>query len=325
MNSWIVTKGGALENQLNSQGKRKNRAKTTQPPETEIQFLNELQEFLSEELIEQGTAYRRAFIPLTEGLGLESPVNLIPKIKPTEEIPEKLQQPEPKLQVKNLIPQTTEEKHFSYELDETRNQPPHLNLKQDKAENRLAEVMDPPPLAEKENSVEPPAIVRKLEVLSASDRRDNVQPPPLPRPSIFKRLLAGIIDHVFVLLIWTGLIVFTSNWLNGFTSGFSIEILTDFGQPKFQRIAILEFAAAWFGYLGFSLLIARKTFGMWVWSIGVSYGDKVEENYTMRKAMRIFWTFLFSAPIIPSIFLVIHRNGRNILDVLSGTNVYDSN
>lgn len=112
--------------------------------------------------------------------------------------------------------------------------------------------------------------------------------------------------------------------MSDFTTGFSIDVLTDFGQPKFQRIAVLEFAAAWFGYLGVSFLIAKRTFGMWVWSIGVSYGDKEEENYTMRKAMRIFWTFLFSAPIIPSAILVIQKNGRNILDVLSGTNVYDA-
>ena len=316
-----------MENQIQSRGQKKNRSKSPQATQVESHVLNELQEFLSEELIEQGTSYRRAFIPLTEGLGLESPLNLTPKIKINEEITEPSPKSEPKPSVAEItLTETSVSKHLSYEWDNSNKKSATPWLKPEKTiENRLAEVMDPPPLSEKTQAIEAQSTIHKLEVLSASDHKTHSQPPPLPRPSIFTRLLAGIIDHVFVLLIWTALIVFTSNLMNYFKTGFSVQILTDFGQPKFQRIAILEFAAAWFGYLGFSLLIARRTFGMWVWSIGVSYGDKIEENYTMRKAMRIFWTFLFSAPIIPSILLVINRNGRNILDILSGTNVYDSN
>lgn len=316
-----------MENQIQSRGQKKNKSKAPQATQIESHVLNELQEFLSEELIEQGTSYRRAFIPLTEGLGLESPLNLTPKIEINEELTKLPQKSETKSSRAEItFSENTEATRLNYEWDNSKQSSVPTTLKPEKPiENRLAEVMDPPPIAEKIQTVEVQNTSHRLEVLSASDRKTQSQPPPLPRPSIFKRLLAGIIDHVFVLFIWTALIVFTSNWMNEFTTGFSIQILTDFGQPKFQRIAILEFAAAWFGYLGFSLLIARRTFGMWVWSIGVSYGDKIEENYTMRKAMRIFWTFLFSAPIIPSILLIIHRNGRNILDVLSGTNVYDSN
>jgi len=315
-----------LENQIQSNTKRKKTAQPVQANPPPFNDLTELQDFLSNELIEQGTAYRRAFIPLTDGLGLESPKNYTPKFKSPER--DEIHQKESSNNIIETIsaPQTPETLSFNKEAPITpkKTAPPPLKLDNKMAENRLAELMAPPATLQSEPAFEPEEKSVQLQVNSASDQQTMPQPPPLPRPSIFTRLLAGIIDHVFVLLIWTGIIVLTSNLMSDFTTGFSIDVLTDFGQPKFQRIAVLEFAAAWFGYLGVSFLIAKRTFGMWVWSIGVSYGDKEEENYTMRKAMRIFWTFLFSAPIIPSVILVIQKNGRNILDVLSGTNVYDA-
>lgn len=287
--------------------------------------LLDLQDFFSDELIDQGTAYRRAFTPLTEGLGLESPRQIKPKIILEEiEIPvetPKVEIPalEENIQQKPLVELNTD-KPFKIQVTSLRNSPTISKVDLRGNDNRLAEVMDFPTTSPQadffDSKIEPPSF--ELEPPSAN------HPPPLPRPSMFKRLLAGIIDQVFVLLIWSVMIVITSNLFNNFSTGFSIEIIADFSHPKFQRIAILEFAAAWLGYLGFSLLIFKRSFGMWVWSLGVSYGDKLEENYTLRKAMRIFWTFLFSAPIVPSIFLAIRKNGRNILDVLSGTNIYDA-
>lgn len=273
----------------------------------EIHNLLDLQEFLTSELIEQGTAYRRAFIPITEGLGLDSPRNIQPKIEMAPETPPQIVEPN----IKAIV----SEPQVSNPAPSPLSNPNRIN------ENRLAEVMDSSPETPAAQFFQTNSEAPQFEI----DSSPNVQPPPLPRPSLFKRMLAGVIDQVFVLFIWTGMIVLTSNLLSDFSTGFSIDIITDFSQPRFQRVAVLEFAAAWLGYLGFSLLIFKRTFGMWVWSIGVSYGDKVEENYTLRKAMRIFWTFIFSAPIAPSILLVIRKNGRNILDVLSGTNVYDSN
>jgi uncharacterized RDD family membrane protein YckC len=315
-----------LDKQIQSNVKKK---KTPQPvPGNPPSFngLTELQDFLSTELIEQGTAYRRAFIPLTDGLGLESPKNLTPKFKSPERQETHLNETSNNI-IETINPPQPQEALIFHEeatITSKKSSPPPLKPENKITENRLAEVMEPPPMPQTAPSFDPEEKSVRLEVDSVSDKQTTPQPPPLPRPSVFTRLLAGIIDHVFVIFIWTGMIVLTSNLMNDFATGFSIEVLTDFGQPKFLRMAVLEFAAAWFGYLGFSFLIAKRTFGMWVWAIGVSYGDKEEENYTMRKAMRIFWTFLFSAPIVPSIILAIQKNGRNILDVLSGTNVYDA-
>jgi hypothetical protein len=294
-----------LQNQPSSKKKNSQKANLAQP--SELANLLDLQDFLTSELIDQGTAYRRAFIPITEGLGLDSPRNIKPKI----EI-----EPEPAPVIVEAAVNSTEP-----ETQVSRPTPPPLVTPLRLNENRLAEVMESSHEKPEAQFFETKNETPQFEINGSS----NIQPPPLPRPSLFKRVLAGVIDQVFVLFIWTGMVVLTSNLLNDFSTGFSIDVITDFSHPRFQRIAVLEFAAAWLGYLGFSLLIFKRTFGMWVWSIGVSYGDKVEENYTLRKAMRIFWTFIFSAPIAPSILLVIRKNGRNILDVLSGTNVYDSN
>lgn len=294
-----------LRNQQSS--KKKNSQKPNVGEQPELHNLLDLQEFLTSELIEQGTAYRRAFIPITEGLGLDSPRNIQPKIETAPETAPKILE----ATVNAIVPEPQISKPT----------PPPLSSPNRTNENRLAEVMDSSHQTSEANFFENKAEEPQFEI----DSSTNVQPPPLPRPSFFKRMLAGVIDQVFVLFIWTGMIVLTSNLLSDFSTGFSIDIITDFSQPRFQRVAVLEFAASWLGYLGFSLLIFKRTFGMWVWSIGVSYGDKLEENYTLRKAMRIFWTFIFTAPIVPTILLVIRKNGRNILDVLSGTNVYDSN
>ncbi len=312
------------ENHIGSKKQPSNRSNAEQ--QIHVSSLLDLQDFLSVELIEQGTSYRRAFVPLTEGLGLESPRNLTPKIEIKEtklvsaetEIKASIE-PSKAEEIRTLLEPAT--KPFKIEATTLRNIALMPKADNRSNENRLAEVMDSSPPTPEIHFFESKVDPQKFEMKASN----HTQPPPLPRPSVFKRLLASVIDQVFVLFIWTGMIILTSNLLNDFTTGFSIEIITDFGHPKFQRVAVLEFAAAWLGYLGFSLLIFKRTFGMWVWSLGMSYGDKREENYTLRKAMRIFWTFIFSAPIVPSVMLIIQKNGRNILDVLSGTNVYEAN
>lgn len=303
-----------------SASKKQTSEKIGTQPETELTSLLDLQEFFSAELVNQGTAYRRAFIPLTEGLGLGSPRTIMPKLKYTERNDVLLnsnESTEPQARRAEVAALFTERSSLEPTVT-TKPLPPKLPVF--KPENRLAEVMDSASSMNKETVSE----TQNEDRFFDSENSIIVTPPPLPRPSLFKRLMAGTIDQVFVLLIWTALIVLTSNIINNFATGFSLEILSDFNSPKFQRMATLEFIAAWLGYLGFSLLVSKRTFGMWVWSMRVSYGDKMEENYFLRKAMRIFWTFIFSAPLIPAIVLIIHKNGRNILDVLSGTSVYDA-
>ena len=50
-----------------STSKKQSREKVETPPETDLTSLLDLQDFFSAELVNQGTSYRRAFIPLTEG------------------------------------------------------------------------------------------------------------------------------------------------------------------------------------------------------------------------------------------------------------------
>lgn len=147
-------------------------------------------------------------------------------------------------------------------------------------------------------------------------------PPKLPTVSGFRRLLAMLVDQLFVLTLWAMAIVITSNALNGFQSGFSIDIMKDFANPVFQRFAIMEFSALWIAYFAVSLGVLDLTFGMWVWGLRVSYGDPEDAQYWMRRMMRVIWSFLFFAPVLPAILLAIRRRGRNLLDVLSGTNLY---
>lgn len=301
----------------NTDAKRNDKSQASKNKEqAHIASLLDLQDFLSDELFEEGKDYPSAFRPITEGLGLASPRALTPKIAEEQQakliVESKLEAlivepkakatppPLPKSEVQPKAP-------FKISVKSMRNSN-RSTIELRSHENRLADVIE----TNNEYSQEQMAEV------------SHIEPPPLPRPGMLKRLFAGIIDQVFVLFIWTGMIVITSNLINDFTTGFSVEIISDFAQPRFQRIAILEFAAAWLGYLGFSLLIFKRTFGMWVWSLGVSYGDSVDENYFLRKAMRIFWTFIFSAPVIPSFLLAIRKNGRNVLDILSGTNIYDA-
>lgn len=147
-------------------------------------------------------------------------------------------------------------------------------------------------------------------------------PPPLPSVSLIKRVSSVVLDQLFVQTLWAVALVITSNILSGFETGFSAEVFRSFSDPLFFRFAVLEFAALWLGYLAICLGTTNMTFGMWVWGIRISYGSKNDENYGLRKLMRIFWSFVFFAPIFPSILLIFRKNERNILDGLSGSNVY---
>lgn len=147
-------------------------------------------------------------------------------------------------------------------------------------------------------------------------------PPPLPSASFIKRAASLFLDQVFVQTLWIIALVITSNILSGFETGLSSEVFKGFSEPLFFRFAVLEFATVWLAYLAISLGVFNMTFGMWVWGIRISYGDQKDENYGLRKLMRILWSFLFYAPVIPSLLLVFRKNDRNLVDALSGSNLY---
>ncbi len=129
-------------------------------------------------------------------------------------------------------------------------------------------------------------------------------------------------DQVFVQALWLIALVITSNIFSGFETGLSAGVFRNLSEPLFFRFAILEFAALWLGYLALSLGIFGMTFGMWVWGIRISYGDPRDENYGLRKLMRILWSFMFYAPVLPSLLLVFRKNDKNLVDALSGSNLF---
>lgn len=147
-------------------------------------------------------------------------------------------------------------------------------------------------------------------------------PPPLPSVSLIKRASSAFLDQVFVQALWLIALVITSNIFSGFETGLSAGVFRNLSEPLFFRFAILEFAALWLGYLALSLGIFGMTFGMWVWGIRISYGDPRDENYGLRKLMRILWSFMFYAPVLPSLLLVFRKNDKNLVDALSGSNLF---
>lgn len=252
----------------------------------DLEGLAELQQYLTSVLPEEAAGdFRQSFKPITDGLGLESPKRMEAIFTPpTTPVPAKPQVEAPKAA-------------------------PLVSKPSVETPSRIAQALT----AESETK----ATEKISEVLKAA-------PPPLPRPGLFRRLSAVFLDQVFAITLWAIALVITANAMNGFETGFSARIVEDFANPTFVRFAALEFAGVWLAYLTICLGVLNLTFGMWVWGIRISYGPKEEEKYSLRKIMRIFWSFLFYAPIAPLLILAVRIHGRNLLDVLSGSSVYVS-
>jgi len=150
----------------------------------------------------------------------------------------------------------------------------------------------------------------------------SMSPPPLPSVSLLKRIACGFLDQLFVQTVWMIALVITSNIFSGFETGLSAGVFRNLSEPLFFRFAVLEFATIWLAYLALSLGIFGVTFGMWVWGIRISYGDRKDENYGLRKLMRILWSFVFYAPVLPSVLLIFRKNDRNLVDAFSGSNLF---
>ncbi len=266
---------------------------------SKLKSVNELQAFLKDELGESEEALiSRAFTPITDGLGLESPKRPDPLFH--EKVEKVVAEPPPPKKLE--VPPTWVDKQIQNFLDSD-----------SVAKEEAPVAFEPKPVIE-----EAPKTLQNT--LAAA-------PPPLPTPpdaSLLKRAAAIAIDQVFVLTLFSLALVITSNAMNGFSSGFSFKILQSFSQPTFLRLAIIEFAVIWLGYLGICVFSMNTTFGMWVWGLRISFGDKMSENYSMRKIMRVVWSFIFCAPILPMFLLFIRKQGKNIIDILSGSTVSGS-
>ena len=232
------------------------------------------------------------FVPLTNGLGLESPKRKETVTATTEPV------------------QPVKQKYIFEPADK---------YKYVSSEKSLAAVMEMGMEVEQVSSS--PEVVSHVEELFSESAKELI-PPPLPQPSFFRRIMTPLIDELFVLMFWAIAVLITSNVLTGFSIGLSNKVFKEFSNPLFVRFAILEFATIWLAYFMVCLGIIDRTFGMWVWGLRVSYGTSTEGNYALRKMMRVIWSFIFYAPIVPLFLLLFRRRGRNLLDTLSGTNVY---
>ena len=152
------------------------------------------------------------------------------------------------------------------------------------------------------------------------ERDEVLVPPPLPRPSFMRRMLAAFVDELFILTLFSVSLVTTLKVQTGtFQPQSGGAILAS---AAFIRAAVLEFLALWLTYFSFCIGLLDMTFGMWVWNIRIGYGKPSSKFCTGKKLRRIGLSLLFYAPVVPLVVLVFRRKGRSLMDALSGTQVY---
>jgi RDD family len=280
------------------------------PDTTGLMALLELRELLATELdVVEGTdSVQRVFRPLTDGLGLESPRKREGSLaKPAASVAARKPAAEPQRSKVATEPNLFSEEDFSFEqaIQDRVTNPP--------TETGLAAFMAPPEVAPADPEPEKRA-------LPLSDYPEAT-PPPVPRPSWMRRFLAGLMDELFVLTLF-GLAMVVTLWMLSGGRGFHLTHLKGMENPVFIRFAILEFATIWISYFAICVGILDMTFGMWVWGIRLGYGLEVGEMQILRKGLRVLLSFIFYAPVFPLTVLAIQVRGRNLLDFLTGTNLY---
>lgn len=275
------------------------------PEEKKAQLFDDLQKMITEELGEMADPnFKKAFRPLTGGLGLEPPkkedVFFENAGEQEQDIPEEGINPLPEM-VKMAKAATPEKKTKPAKV-----KPPDKKfnlsdaLSQAKAANHQMKPREIP-----------------------ADSSPKEIPPVMPRPSVFRRILAAIIDEIFVVTLWLVAMVITLRLLTGSFVGLAATNITVVGDPQFIRFAILEFVALWFAYFAVCIGLLDMTFGMWIWGIKVGYGGDVDAATLGKKLKRTLLSFIFYAPVVPlAALVVVGHQGKNLLDILSGTTVY---
>jgi uncharacterized RDD family membrane protein YckC len=280
----------------------------------DLMTLVELQRFLADELagsVESTEDFSRAFLPLTDGLGLESPAKreapaaprpAAPKIAldlPIDFTPVAEEQPQP-------------EKRPGGQLDSI-------------FEGRTAGAAESPAAAPEKaepapaQSHEPSAFERPSPFFA--DASEIPQPPPVPQASLARRTLAGMADIFFVLTLWLIATALTSTALGGSTDGLLTRLPHELLRHEVLRYALLEYALIWLLYFTACVGIAHATIGMWAWGMRVATGDAADGGWT-RKFVRALASFLLVAPLFTIPLLILRIKGRNTIDLLSGTHVY---
>lgn len=144
-------------------------------------------------------------------------------------------------------------------------------------------------------------------------------PPPVPHVSIGRRFLAGLVDQCFIFTSALLALAITSNAMASGGTELAARFLKEFSNPAFVRSAALEYFVIWLGYLALSFGFLEMTFGMWVWGTRVAYG---EQNRFSKKVARVLAGLFFYPLIAPCLLLIIQRNGKNLVDGLTRTEIY---
>lgn len=280
------------------------------------EVISELKKIIEEELgeLDKWDDYAQAFQPLTDGLGLESPRKKETVFSPppaAQAAPAPSASEEKLEQVKRIQEKVLE---IRARVDKDADQPEQVVLSPESAAvppATFAAVMQEPP-AKEATPLEVPEALRIL-------------PPPGKSPSIFRRTCAALIDQAFVLTLLAIALLITLKIQTGTFTGEGTAFETMLEEPKFIRYAVLEFTAIWLAYLMFCIGVLDMTFGMWVWGIRVGYMTKSKRTWVVRKVLRTVLSFVFYAPVLPLVFLMIAgKRGRTLLEALSGTMVYQS-
>ncbi len=297
------------------------------------EILKELQKMIADELGEKNPA--NTFRPMTDGLGLASPrrpetasplppltqaltqegraplfgreptvAHAPPPRRPIARPPAKIVMPDS--QQKNTM-----ERMFSPP-------PPRMEVRP-VAESLAPDLLGPAVQSEVTAEVKPEA---KMEVKPAITLRmestTSVPPPAIAAAGLAQRFFAFVVDQVFVWTVFLFTVIVTLKVVTG-QDAYSLPNSGNLQNPLFLRFILVEFASLWLAYLVVGVGILDMTFGMWVWGLRLRYRGNEDDVKFIKKSIRVVATFIFFAPILPSIVLMFRRRGRNLLDLISGT------
>jgi len=277
----------------------------------DLSALLELRDFIASELDPIGTQNQldRALKPLTDGLGLDSPKEALTAPAPrtsnlaTDSVKEKVERAQPALGRSAISPTISDDRSPSQALADV------IDRYED---------LDSGP---SEDSRPPRAATQTFAASQRDQGLEVTAPPPLPSASFFRRLMAGLLDEMFVLSLFVLSFGLTLKFLTGGGS-ITLDTLKTMESGILIRFAALEYASLWLAYFAIGVGVLDATFGMWVWGLRLFYPKERIGAVVWRKGARILFSFIFFAPVVPVVLLAFRAKGRNLLDLLSGTSLY---
>lgn len=299
--------------------------------EQDLMSLVDLQRFLAEELVDSvdiTTDFSRSFTPLTDGLGIHSM-----KIRPAEplqrfpsELPRILQQesperPEPESPIEEFLHESVNTPINRPEASRPTQQPVRRFVDESAVEDEFDDDTAAPAASFRVKDQRLRKALGELEnqeLPELENAKTFTEPPPLPRASLVRRAMSAIMDQVFVWTLAILSVVFVTNVLSSDSTLFSAKMVKELAQPAFVKYIVAGFAALWLAYLTLTIGILEATFGMWIWGMKIHYGS--EQRFT-KKFARVGLSLLCQVAILPGLLMVFQRDGKNLIDRLSGSQV----